>query len=65
MAKFVQFAIAATEEALDDAAWRPSSDEQREATVNLSSRCQLFTAFFSLRFTDRIGCMYGFRYWQL
>lgn len=33
MARFAQFAMAATEEALEDAAWRPTSDEQREATV--------------------------------
>ncbi|PCG91914.1 Thiolase-like, subgroup [Penicillium occitanis (nom. inval.)] len=32
MARFAQFAMAATEEALADAAWRPTSDEQREAT---------------------------------
>ncbi|EED21941.1 beta-ketoacyl synthase (Cem1), putative [Talaromyces stipitatus ATCC 10500] len=32
MATFAQFAVAATEEALEDAAWRPTSDEQREAT---------------------------------
>ncbi|KAH8696078.1 putative beta-ketoacyl synthase [Talaromyces proteolyticus] len=32
MAKFTQFALAATQEALDDAGWRPLSHEQREAT---------------------------------
>jgi 3-oxoacyl-[acyl-carrier-protein] synthase II len=37
MARFAQFAMAATEEALEDAAWRPTSDEQREATVCSSS----------------------------
>ncbi|OKL61588.1 putative 3-oxoacyl-(acyl-carrier proteun) synthase [Talaromyces atroroseus] len=32
MARFAQLAMAATEEALDDAAWRPTSTEQLEAT---------------------------------
>ncbi|KAJ5545179.1 Thiolase-like subgroup [Penicillium sp. DV-2018c] len=32
MAKFAQYAMAATEEALQDAAWTPESFEQREAT---------------------------------
>ena len=32
MAKFAQFAIAATEMAFDDAGWRPRSQEDREAT---------------------------------
>lgn len=33
MALFAQFAMAATEEALEDAAWRPTTGEQLEATV--------------------------------
>jgi 3-oxoacyl-[acyl-carrier-protein] synthase II len=33
MALFAQFAMAATHEALDDAAWRPTSPEQRAETV--------------------------------
>lgn len=36
MARFAQFAMAATEEALEDAAWRPNSPEQLEATVRHS-----------------------------
>jgi 3-oxoacyl-[acyl-carrier-protein] synthase II len=39
MAKFAQYAMAATEEALQDANWKPESFEQREATVCLFSRC--------------------------
>lgn len=35
MALFAQFAMAATHEALDDAAWRPTSPEQRAETVCL------------------------------
>jgi 3-oxoacyl-[acyl-carrier-protein] synthase II len=33
MALFAQYAMAATEEALEDAGWRPELFEQREATV--------------------------------
>jgi 3-oxoacyl-[acyl-carrier-protein] synthase II len=33
MAQFAQYAMAATEEALQDADWKPESFEQREATV--------------------------------
>jgi 3-oxoacyl-[acyl-carrier-protein] synthase II len=41
MAKFAQYAMAATEEALQDADWKPEPFEQREATVCLFSRCKL------------------------
>lgn len=33
MALFAQYAMAATEEALEDAGWKPTDFEQREATV--------------------------------
>lgn len=33
MALFAQYAMAATEEALEDAGWKPEPFEQREATV--------------------------------
>lgn len=33
MAKFAQYAIAAAEEALEDAEWKPTAPEQREETV--------------------------------
>lgn len=33
MALFTQYALAATEEALEDAGWKPTVSEQREATV--------------------------------
>ena len=33
MATFAQYAMAAAEEALDDAGWRPTSDADLEATV--------------------------------
>jgi 3-oxoacyl-[acyl-carrier-protein] synthase II len=32
---FAQYAMAATEEALEDAGWKPEPFEQREATVRL------------------------------
>lgn len=34
MALFAQYAMAATEEALNDAGWKPEVFEQREATVS-------------------------------
>lgn len=33
MARFAQYAMAASEEALEDAGWKPTSFEEREATV--------------------------------
>ena len=33
MAKFAQYAMAAAEEALDDAGWKPTTCEEKEATV--------------------------------
>jgi len=38
MALFAQYAIAATEEALGDARWRPTTQEERERTVYYLSR---------------------------
>lgn len=35
MAKFAQFAIAATEEALKDARWKAETNEEQETTVNI------------------------------
>ena len=39
MARFAQYAMAATEEALEDAGWKPTAFEQREMTVCMSVRC--------------------------
>lgn len=33
MARFTQYALAATEEAVEEAGWKPAGFEQREATV--------------------------------
>lgn len=38
MAMFAQYAMAATEEALEDAGWKPTKFEQREATVRIFRR---------------------------
>lgn len=35
MARFAQYAMVSTDEALEDAGWKPSAFEQREATVCL------------------------------
>lgn len=34
MSTFMQYAMAASSEALDDAAWRPRTDQQQEMTVS-------------------------------
>ena len=37
MSTFMQYAMLATSEALDDAAWHPETDQQRELTVSRDS----------------------------
>ena len=37
MSTFMQYAMLATNEALDDAAWHPETDQQRELTVSCYS----------------------------
>jgi len=37
MSRFMQFAISATQEALDDAGWHPDEEHEQEMTVG--SRC--------------------------
>lgn len=36
MAKFMQYAVVAAKEALDDARWKPESAEAQEATVSIA-----------------------------
>lgn len=58
MSKFAQYAIAATEEALEDAGWKPTREEEREATVGL----------IVMRFEGELmleGCLSWFGYWSL
>jgi 3-oxoacyl-(acyl-carrier-protein) synthase len=38
MARFAQYALAASEEALQDAGWMPSTFEQKESTVRCLTR---------------------------
>lgn len=42
MAKFAQYAMVASEEALKDARWAPSQEEDLEATVGRSCRHYMF-----------------------
>ena len=57
MATFSQYALAATAEALSDAAWAPEDDEGRDVTVSLQSRiCNKWLTGYSghlLRIRDR------------
>ena len=39
MALFAQYAMAASQEALDDAEWHPESPEDFEATVGITCTC--------------------------
>lgn len=60
MAKFAQYAMAATEEALQDAEWKPEPFEQREATVCVGMRASVTTIL-----TILIGRLSRIRHWQL
>lgn len=60
MAKFAQYAMAATEEALQDAEWKPEPFEQREATVCVRI-CTNLTAILTIL----IGSLPRIRHWQL
>lgn len=63
MARFSQYAVAATEEALEDAGWKPTSYEQRQATVSFDyPGLRLCMAFLILM---GLGCMSGLGDWQL
>lgn len=58
MAKFAQYALAATEEALEDAGWRPTREEDREATVGLT-----VIGFEGVLIFE--GCLPWFGHWSL
>jgi 3-oxoacyl-(acyl-carrier-protein) synthase len=60
MAQFAQYAMAATEEALQDADWKPEPFEQREATVCVGAR-----ATSTAMLTILIGSLPGIRHWKL
>ncbi len=59
MAEFTQYAIAAAEEALDDAGWRPTTDEDKEATVQQL----LFTRLVTATNLPSIGRLSRIRHW--
>lgn len=61
MALFAQYAMAASEEALEDADWKPSDFDQREATV-----MGLDCVYLEYILTDRpTGCLSWIRDWKL
>lgn len=62
MARFAQYAMAATDEALEDAGWKPSAHEQREATVgSMSLMIESSLIFFFVL----AGSLPGLWHWQL
>lgn len=42
MSKFMQYAVTASQEALDDAGWYPQSEEEREMSVCFPQHTQPF-----------------------
>ena len=59
MADFAQYAMAAADEALDDAGWRPTTDEDKEATVQLL----LFTRPVTATNLPSTGRLSRIRHW--
>ena len=59
MARFAQYAMVASEEALQDAGWSPVNEEQYKATVWPLPFCQA-------RVVDKqLGCLYRLWHWEL
>jgi len=65
MAKFAQYAMAAAEEALEDAGWKPTTCEEKEATVKTKNdwafeflNIMAYLVFFV------VGSLPGFGHWQ-
>lgn len=65
MARFAQYAVAATEEALEDAGWKPTSYEQRQATVGLALSRTAMIFMDGVSILMGLGCMSGLGDWQL
>lgn len=63
MALFAQYAMAATEEALEDAGWKPTKFEQREATVRSFWRMIVRLLRPDVEFC--LGSLSRIWYWQL
>jgi len=58
MALFAQYAMVAAQEALEDAEWKPTTEEDLEATVSCIARARtarLFTSSYA-------GCIHWFGY---
>lgn len=64
MAKFAQYAMAATEEALQDAEWKPEPFEQREVTVCVGI-CVRICLCLTAILTILVGRLSRIRYWEL
>lgn len=62
MARFAQYAMAATEEAIEGAGWRPSAPEEREAMVCIAPLRLLLAVLTGGLFS---GNMPRFWYWEL
>ena len=59
MALFAQYAMASTEEALEDAGWKPTTFDEREATVWSTD-----PILDKYRTHHSIGGLPRLRYWQ-
>jgi 3-oxoacyl-(acyl-carrier-protein) synthase len=57
MARFAQYAMVASEEALNDAEWSPDKEDDLEATVGLISISSAVADTTS-------GCLPGLRHWE-
>ena len=62
MSTFMQYAMLATSEALDDAAWRPETDQQRELTVSCDS--SNVKKYRIRQLSSNLGRVSRLRYWK-
>jgi 3-oxoacyl-(acyl-carrier-protein) synthase len=58
MARFAQYAMVASEEALNDAGWLPEKEKDLEATVRDRSSTSRVLLIYP-------GRLHGLRYWKL
>ena len=61
MSKFMGYAMAASQEAFEDAGWKPKTEEEQEMTV----RWEAFKQRCHIQLTVYTGSLHGFRHWQL
>jgi hypothetical protein len=57
MARFAQYAMVASEEALEDAGWSPKDEKDLEATVQMRPYTDYHVPDCAL------GCIHGLRHW--